>query len=293
MRAGRRTQEGAVALVATFILGALFFGLFVSFSDRITSAALAKRDESVRAALAETRDAVLAGYRSRLGEIDGTATHMTFTGKAGVRELLMRDLPPSIEADMSDRLTDPLTGRYYRRIALWHPDDGDAVSPPQFDRATGVLVRCGQPISPGGSPNCARGYQVVIDTRHLHEQAEAQARRTLNDIATAAQVFFHARLHSDPSRNASLNHFRAPHGCSRRQYYEMPCVDEFTPIRDVPEAAEVLSLNATTQLINPWGLPYELSNLEGSDSEVPPYSMAFRTRTPWGQSIQVKAVEPL
>lgn len=293
MRASRRTQGGAVALVVTFILGALFFGFFVAFSERITSAAIASRDESVHVTLAETRDTVLAAYRNRLGEIDGTATHMTFAGPQGVRNLLLRDLPPTLEADMSDRLTDPLTGRYYRRIALWFPFDTDDTGGPQFDRSTGGLVRCGQPIPTSGTPGCAHGYQLLIDTRALHQEAEAAARRTLNEIATAAQVFFHARLNSDPSKDASQNHFRAPFGCNLRQADEMPCIDNFTALADAADAARILNLNAPSQLVNPWGLPYELSNLAGSEAFTPPYSMAFRTQTPWGQSIEVKAVESL
>lgn len=292
MRATRRTQKGAVALVVTFILGALFFGFFLAFSERITQAAVSERDASVQTYLTETRDSLLSAYRLRLGEIDGTATHMTFVGEQAVKTLLLRELPSSMQVDMSDRLADPLTGRYYRRIALWFPFDTDDTGGPQFDRTTGAFVRCGQPISTNGAPACARGYQMLLDTRSLHAEAEAQARRTLNDLATAAQVFFHARMQSDPARDASLNHFRAPYGCGMRQPDEMPCVDTYTPLSDAADAARVLNLNASGRL-NPWGLPYELSNLEGSSTEVPPFSMAFRTRTPWGSAIEVKAVEAL
>ncbi len=73
----------------------------------------------------------------------------------------------------------------------------------------------------------------------------------------------------------------------------MPCVDDFTAVKNT-DLPRLIGLDSQA-LTNAWGLDIEVTNLSGgSNTSTAPYTMAFRTRDPWGGTpIVIYAVQPL
>lgn len=68
----------------------------------------------------------------------------------------------------------------------------------------------------------------------------------------------------------------------------MPCLDAYTAATTVDWLEAGVG---AVQAIDAWGGTLELSNLADASTEIPPYSMAIRARTPWGAVLHAQAVQ--
>jgi len=181
-------------------------------------------------------------------------------------------------------------GLSYRVLVLYMPSESDAANPPNWARfdATGEFQPCGNM-----GANCAERQFVVISSLELQQEMAREARARLTQAAYRAQTFFKARLMLDPERNVSVNYFRVSSGsCSGSSALEVGCLDTYQSLVDAERSAVALGLQGD-DLVSPWGRPIEASNLLDSESEMPPFTMSFRTRTPAGTYLYVKATQPL
>jgi hypothetical protein len=180
--------------------------------------------------------------------------------------------------------TDPATGVRYVSMAIWMPGQHDRGAPPLFNANTGQFQIC-----PDGDCPSTRIFQIISGL-DAQRQAVAATRKTLGELAGKAEVFAKAMLLRNPEHDISVNPFR-PQDCALPEYGKLPCLDAYTPIRNTV-ALDLFGI-AAPEAVDGWGHPIEISNLDGSETTTPPYSMRFRATTPWGQTFTTTAVQPI
>ncbi|MDQ1343081.1 MAG: hypothetical protein QG571_1701 [Pseudomonadota bacterium] len=210
---------------------------------------------------------------------------------AGSNEAVMQNagVIPRWEAHVlvSGEMTDAATGIRYVSLALWMPGLHDQGSQPVFDTDTGEFDIC-----PNNDCPDDRIFRVV-NSLEAQRAAVELTRKRLSEIAAKAETYAKAVLLRDPEHNLATNPFR-PLNCALPEYGKPDCLDEYVALLDpsAEDTAAVLGL-APSEVVDGWGSPIEVSNLEGSEILVPPYSMTFRAATPWGQTFVTTAVQPI
>lgn len=188
---------------------------------------------------------------------------------------------------VSSEMTDAATGIRYVSLAVWMPGLHDQGSLPLFDTDTGEFKIC-----PNNDCPPDRIFRVV-NSLEAQRAAVEMTRKRLGEIAAKAETYAKAVLLRDPEHNLAVNPFR-PRLCTLPEYGKPECLDEYVALTD-PSANSVTTAFglAPGEIMDGWGNSIEVSNLEGSEILVPPFSMTFRATTPWGQTFVTTAVQPI
>lgn len=261
-----RTESGhavlAMVAVVVTIAGAIVAG-WATLATRTQADALAQVQQAY---LEEVRIALQGWYARELARVDRSVD-------APDASLLLREagIGPrwGLRLAASDRLS--RDGTAYRVIVAWLPGEADASV---LDASSGRFTP-----SAGARWTSVSGFD-------LQAGAVSETRARLDRLARHLESAFRARLLSDPSRDATVNRFRALR-CAAPSAGELPCIDDFTPV-DAAGLAQAAGIDPLL-LINAWGGPIEASNGSGA-SQAMPFSMALRTATPWGGTLAISAV---
>ncbi|TAM17715.1 MAG: hypothetical protein EPN65_09860 [Pandoraea sp.] len=273
----QRQQRGFVAL-ALMILLAGFVAMILTVLTRTTAQAGVGAPGAPGAYLSSAEVAVRAWYRQNAASIDSPGFAMTgpqILAAAGV----MRQY--GLQAAVSDELGLPCAGGVdtcvaYRTIALWLPP-GSGPDTTVFDPTTGKLTPA------------AHVTWAAISGQSIEQAALSQSLRALGDLQTGLQSYFLTRQQDDSTGTTDTNWFRAsPCGVASSA---LPCVDTWTA-GDQTGIPALAGIDAH-RFYDAWGQPIHVSNLLDSSSSATPYSMALKTVTPWGTTIEVEAVQPL
>jgi hypothetical protein len=250
-----------VAVVVT-IAGAVVAG-WATLATRTQSDTLAQVQQAY---LEEVRASLLGWYLRELGRIDQSV-------EAPDAARLLREAGLAqrwgLRVSASDRLS--RDGTAYRVIAAWLPGEADAST---LDPATGRFT-----------PSAGVRW-IVVSGFELQAGAVSETRARLDRLARHLESTYRARLLSDPSRDVTVNRFRALR-CASPEAGELPCIDDYASV-DASGLGLAVGLDPLLRT-NAWGGPIEASN--GVDaSQAMPFSMALRTTTPWGGTLAVSAV---
>lgn len=139
-------------------------------------------------------------------------------------------------------------------------------------------------IPTGSDPEAPTVRQVRVSGLSLQTAAVMRARSALERLAREFELGYRARFHADPSRDSSVNRFRAQ-DCLRPLPSEPSCVDAWTDLAAVawPEGIDA---QART---DPWGGPVQVRN-DPYPTLQAPHSLRLRTVTPWGRALEVTAL---
>lgn len=262
----QRGQHGyaVLAVVATMVtLAATVVVGWATLATRTQSDRLAQVQQDY---LDELRAGMLGWYARELALIDRSAEPpdpAAVLRGAGVAARW------GLRIAASDRLFRDGVG--YRVIVAWLPGEGDASA---LDPATGRFT-----ASAGARWTLVSGHDLQAD-------ALAETRARLDRLARQLESAYRVRLLSDPSRDATVNRFRAVR-CAAPSAGELPCIDHYAPV-DGSGLAGAVGLDPLLAT-NAWGTAIEVSN--GADSSaVIPFSMALRTAMPWGGVVSMSAV---
>lgn len=279
---GLHRQKGYFLLALTAGLAVIAFGFVAAYSGL-----LAKKEQRVlldtqKAYLESARTALEATYDANAALIDGDATESGYRDANTLLELAGIKKRWDLQAGVSHRLS--RDGLDYTTIVLWLPNDTDEANPATFNEETGAFTSC----SKSGTPCAPRAY-ITVSGLDIQKKRQEKAIKQLNQLASLHQMYFKTRMLQDPDHDLSINYFRAPDGhCDNP--YNLPCLDDYTVVGDTSLVA-LLGLPADL-LVNPWGLPIEASNLKDA-SQSTPFSMSFRSSTPWGTSYTISALQPV
>lgn len=173
----------------------------------------------------------------------------------------------------------------YRNIAAWVPktSGGDTTS---FNASTGVLT-----LDPAA-------YGVSYPGRDYAMRLAVSTVRQMDRIGGLLQGYFATVSERSPTADFSRNYFRA-RDCGSREFFEFACYDTYSAIDSVAATdgriSSLLGLDER-QFVNVYGQPIEVSNLEDSNTSegggLPPYTMALRSRTPWGEFLKLTVAQP-
>ena len=261
-----RTESGhavlAMVAVVVTLSGAIVTG-WATIATRVQSDALAQVQQAY---LEEVRAALLGWYAREIGRIDRTT-------EAPDAASLLREAGIAARWGLRIAASDRLArdGISYRVIVAWLPGEADAST---LDPSTGRFTAVGGP------------RWISVSGFDLQAGAVSETRARLDRLARHLESAYRARLLSDPSRDVTVNRFRARR-CAAPAAGELPCIDDYMPVdaSGLGQAAGLDPLLGT----NAWGGPIEASN--GVDaSQAIPFSMALRTSTPWGGTLAVFAV---
>lgn len=182
----------------------------------------------------------------------------------------------------------------YRNIVVWLPTDEDSTNPPSFNLDTGEFVSCTE-------PPCKERLYTEFSGKEVQSQLLKKAQFQLDELALKSQQFFKSKMTSDFERDLTKNHFR-PEGFFSEEP-KFPILDGYAPVTGnftgeslsplSGSVLDALSMN-TSFSRNPWGLPIEVNNSSPeAENNTPPYTVVYRSITPWGQALTRFAVQPL
>jgi Tfp pilus assembly protein PilX len=163
----------------------------------------------------------------------------------------------------------------YRRFAVWLPAVSDA-STASFDPGTGAFT--------AGNSIVSR----VVDTRALQMDKAQKAVDRMQAVAGSIQRFAQARSAALPYGSGRTNFLRAQR-CVAVEIAELPCVDTYTDLVS-SGVAGLVGLSAS-DVVSEFGGTVMFSNLQDSNSTLPPYSASIQVSTPWGTSLKVAVVQ--
>lgn len=128
----------------------------------------------------------------------------------------------------------------------------------------------------------------VRDTRLWDIEQFARSEKQLDEVGNLLRSWMRSRQMADKKTMFSVNWWRDPSCSPQRSAVFLPCVNLYNELRStpVPEFIGVASADTRT----PYGW-IEFSNQEDANL-TPPYSIALRLRTPWGQYIQKRVAQP-
>lgn len=298
---GRRGEQGAAMLSFAIFLGVAILSIVTAFTASIAtkqSSTLHARQELYLRALVPKIEAY---YEANASLIDADLTWREFTS-----EKLKRDLLETPKWGAQLWISNPLSlpeGIKYRRIIVFLRTDTDDRNPPDEEQftTTGVFVSCSDASKP-----CESRKTLIYEGQALQRKNYQATISKLESLAARAQSYFKSRVLQDPERNVSLDYFRPPFGnCTGIAPYDLPCTElSGTPYQALGDTTvgaqfmQVLGLE-DSYTVNAWGAPVEVAN-SGPDVNwcrpgdcMPPFTLAIRTRTPYGGFIKVRAVQPM
>lgn len=142
-------------------------------------------------------------------------------------------------------------------------------------------------IPSGSAPDPHGQLEVGVSGLALQTAAVGRAREGLERLARDFELGYRARYHADPSRDVSVNRFRARE-CLRPRPAEWPCLDDWTPLAAVvvPDTVDARALT------DPWGGSV-LARNDPLPSAAESHALRLRVITPWGRALDVVAVPAL
>lgn len=288
-------QQGFGLLAFVMAAAVVAFSLVIGYSGLMVRQHHNDLQERNEALLAEYERGVRELWREKAHLIDQASetesnnyTAEDILSAAGVS---LRGLA---EAHLSDVFKE---GDFsYRVMVIFFPTDTDDRNPPDIAefKKTGKFQSCKNP-----QEVCAQRQFVVISSYDMQKELIREAQARLNRVAYRAQAHFKARMLLEPEKSITVNYFRKPFGECVTVEADLDCLDTYTPLLSIsPAGAEMLHAAKALQLtdeelVSPWGQPIEASNLLDSETESPPYTMAFRVLKPSGGYLVTKAVQPL
>lgn len=280
LNAGR--QKGYFLLALTAGLAVVAFGFVAAYSGLLAKKEQRALLDSQKEYMEQARSSFQQVYEANAAVIDSDASESAYRNPDVFMQLAGIKSKWGATTQVSNRLTS--NGLKYTVIALWLPTETDSTNPPSFDPNTGKFTSC----TVSGAECADRAY-VVFSGLDVQKKLQEKAIKQLNELASIHQSYFKSRLLQDPDKDLSVNYFRAPDGnCSNQ--YNMPCIDTFTAEKDT-SVGTLLGI-PDNLMLNPWGMPVEVSNKDPA-SLSPPYSMAFRSATPWGTYYTISALQPV
>jgi hypothetical protein len=262
----RRPESGYAVLAMVAVVVALAGSIVAGWATLATRAQSDALAQLRQAYLDEVRAALLEWYARELGRIDRTADAPepgTLMREAGIAPRWGLRLAASARIERD--------GIAYRMIAAWLPGEGDASL---FEPASGRFT-------PSGAT-----HWIVVSGFPLQRAAVEESRARLDRLARHLEMAYRARLLSDPSRDVTVNRFRALR-CPAPAAGELPCLADYVPVAN-SGLSQAVGLDPLLSE-NAWGGPIEASNGVGASQENP-FSMALRTATPWGSVLLMNAV---
>lgn len=306
------SQRGVALLAFTVVLAIVAFTVVLAYSVSSAKSQVNTLESNQKAYLNDVRAKLVAAYEANALTIDADSTWTSIPSTDNGKTLLaLAGITPRWGLEVA--ISPPVSreGVKYRTMAAWLPLDASTADDPVM-QADGTFKPC-----PNNTVDCVgrRLYVVVPDGYAIQRRNAKKATAQLEQLAANAQAFFKAKTLLDPERNVSVNYFRPPFGGCSPTAEQLPCIDSPQPIWGVSPAivqqngaaqkmTELLGL-ANAPVLNPWGLPIEACNGnacgDASPSLVqwdpltqgPPYTMLFQTRSPWGVTYRVYAVQQL
>lgn len=264
-----RAQRGFAVLAVAVVIVMIAAAVVVGWSTLTSVGQTHELERHQREYLADVKQQLTRWYERELAQIDalvGAPDPARAVREAGISPRW------GLRIAISERVARGAIE--HRVIAAWLPAEGDTSV---LDGVTGVFAP-------------SRNAQwVTVSGFDLQARALADTQARLARLARKLEAAYRMRYLSDPSRDVTVNRFRAAR-CASPGTTELPCLDTYLPIDGTPLG----QLNGIEPQLtmNAWGLPIEVSNLIDSSQSIP-YSMALRTVTPWGAAVSMIAVAPL
>ena len=261
-----RSQRGFAVLAVAVVIVMIAAAIVAGWSTLTSVSQANEQGRSQRDYLSEVGVQLAGWYRREMGWIDAVASApdpQRVRREAGITPRWR------LRVEISDRLLRDGIG--YRVMVAWLPGAGDTSV---LDAATGVFTP---------APNA---QWMQVSGFELQSAALGQTRAQMSRLAQQLEIGYRVRHLSDPSRDVSINRFRAV-SCAAPGSTEFPCLDSYQPVGAT--AIPTLAGLDPQLAFNAWGGPVEASNRMDS-SLTQPYSMALRTATPWGSQVGMIAV---
>lgn len=276
------SQQGGFALLAfSVVMLTLALSVIMGFVFNISKESTLTIPARQAEYLADIKHRVSQWYLVNASQIDATESGGAFRDIPTVLREIGVSPKWGLEGAASDR---QMAGSIaYTAYAFWIPTDNANL--PQFDQTTGVFTQC-----PTLGARCPEHPFVLVSGFEAQSSHFKRTSLKLQAIADKLETFFKARFLFDPDRNISINRWLPVNGCTPLSD-ELPCLDTYTPL-----AGANLQVNTgigSDEFINSWGGPIEVSNKQDSSYLEPPFSMTLRTTTPWGMTLQFKALQPM
>ena len=135
----------------------------------------------------------------------------------------------------------------------------------------------------------AKAQWIKVSGKSIEAQLMQQTTTTMATVQGQLRSFFAARAIADADVASETNYFRDA-SCATTYSGSLPCVDTFTNLTSTAILSD-LGLD-TSNAANAWGLPLQVSNQADSSMTASPFSMALRSATPWGSSVEMAVVQP-
>ncbi len=264
-----RLQRGFA--VAILLLGAmsLFSLCLASLMVERLAAIAANRNSSQRDYLSRSAALVTLWYRSHLAEVAAISgplemgsllTAANITPQFGLRSWS--------SALISDR---QVAGHI---LLLWIP--GQSAGSPHWDPRSGHVV------------DFSGALTEVVSGLSLQQAAFKDTSAYLAQFAERIEHWAASRARQELGEIA-CNPFRPDPSC-QAQGQSLPATDGYMRAKDIAWASFGLDPAPATDA---WGGAIEISNDQDCETQSPPYSMVLRSRTPFGQSIRIYAIQKL
>lgn len=289
-------QRGFGLLVFVIAISVVCLSIVLGYSSLMTREEANRRPAKLTAALEAYREKVQGFYLLHAAELDAaTGTSAPVTAE----DILVGASIPrryGLQAELSNVLNAD-TGLKHRRFVMYFPSLTEGTNPPDLAafKETGVFNGCAD-----AAKDCTQPAAIVLDSLDIHKEALQETQRRLERVALKAQAYFKARMLQDPEKNISVNYFRPPFGGCSPIAHELPCLDTYLPLATFENGnwaplttlPGILGLGPD-ELVNAWGYPIEASNKTDSETGEPPYTMVFRSPSPFGGYFTVKAVQQI
>jgi hypothetical protein len=293
---GPSRQQGFGLLMFVLVLGIIAFTLVLGYSGTLSRQQTNTLEQSQKQYVADSMAQVSRMWKTNALALDNTSGSNTVTAQEVLR-LSSVQLRYGASVALSRVLLDPMSNSAYRVFALYLPTTEDETAP--FDAAafesSGELPTCA-----GSTESCTRRVLGTFSSLRVQRDLAVETEARLRRIASKAQAYFKARMLQDPERNISVNYFRKPSGDCQVHEMDLGCMDTYVPLVELESFGELRATRVaqnlglgSQELLSGWGSPIEVSNLEDSKVSASPFSMAFRARTPTGETLTIFAVQPL
>lgn len=285
-------QAGFGLLVFVAAVGVVALTLVLGMYTEALRATNNMRESTERAKLTQAAESMKGFYYKNLTTMDAVTLIPTEAEKKVVEEAGDLGLVKVVASEPKAGSD----GIYYRRWILYFPSRTNELNPPKLDqfRTTGVWAGCANP-----SVDCVQPQYVEFSSEPIQREQYKIAANRLRKVVLKAQSYFKARWMQDPEKSLVPNYFRvASNDCSITASEDLGCVDTYTqlattgyPLTGTMNDVAMKLMLSPDELMSPWGSYLELSNMQDSEYQDPPYTLSVRYRTPQGTYLVMKAVQ--
>ncbi|MCC5609583.1 hypothetical protein LC612_23105 [Nostoc sp. CHAB 5834] len=288
-------QQGFGLFLFVLVISALAFSLVLGYSVLLTKTATNQLATKQKAYLAQVHKQVEGVWNKHAFDLDkqGLGNVLTVEDVVAAGGLEKRY---GVNFAMSKVMVTS-DGVAYRNFVAYLPTDYDNENPPNVNlfKETGAFEPCTTP----GTPSCLPREFVVYSSQDLERRFVRETQSRLMRVAQKAQAYIKARRMSDPEQNISVNYFYMPLGACKVLEHDLGCAPTYQPLAVQGPSGYTLSQMAlglsiaTEDLFTAWGQPIEASNVQDSETLLPPFTMSFRAPKPDGTYFTIKAIQEL